>query len=119
MSNHRFQSRGEVTRKSLLDSLTLRDSEWEESKHPRVSGGATAGQFGKGGGGKTSRGEIESNRLKQHYSEHATSEELNSILGPSWTIAPKTASNLQRYKTVITRKEYEAANQLAISQRSK
>lgn len=57
-----------------------------------------------------------------NMNEMATSAELAAILGPKWAIARRTPNNIERYETYgggrcITRKEYEAAEKLALSRR--
>ena len=54
----------------------------------------------------------------------ATPDELRAILGPKWTIARRTPGNIERYETygggrLITRKQYEDAEKLALARRKK
>ena len=51
--------------------------------------------------------------------QYATPAELNRILGDKWSICPNTTANRERYGNCITRKQYLAAKDEALSQRGK
>lgn len=55
---------------------------------------------------------------REYLKTNATAEELRAILGENWGICRKTPNNLERYARCITRKEYDEANKLAVSNRN-
>jgi hypothetical protein len=49
-----------------------------------------------------------------YYADHATPDELRAILGPGWKITRRTSG----HQNPITRRQYEAAERLALSHRT-
>lgn len=57
--------------------------------------------------------------LEAYRDKHASPDELDTILGPSWAICRKTPNNLERYARCVSPKEYAAAEAKAIAARPK
>jgi hypothetical protein len=49
--------------------------------------------------------------------QYATPSELNAILGDKWSICRNTPANRERYGRCITRQQYLAATEEALSRR--